>query len=250
MHTSLTVKNTVIGSGRTKIAVPLVARTAAELAAVLPQIKNLPFDIVEFRADFLECAGSIGEVLRHAQTVRDALPDKPLLFTFRRHSEGGSFPCSDDYYFELLDALIESRLPDIIDIELFSGETAVRRAVANAQKNGIAALLCNHEFHRTPPQEEIVCRLKAVLEPMCTPYVPAIQRHLENVQAEKLFITPAARPRVTRVPHDDKVYHIIVRFASPVSKRLEIQQAVMDEFLRVQYRLLNPRPQHAAHKEL
>ncbi|HFC0087394.1 TPA: type I 3-dehydroquinate dehydratase, partial [Neisseria gonorrhoeae] len=69
-------------------------------------------------------------------------------------------PCSDDYYFELLDALIESRLPDIIDIELFSGETAVRRAVANAQKNGIAALLCNHEFHRTPPQEEIVCRLK------------------------------------------------------------------------------------------
>ncbi|MCD0217186.1 type I 3-dehydroquinate dehydratase, partial [Enterobacter hormaechei subsp. steigerwaltii] len=70
------------------------------------------------------------------------------------------FPCSDDYYFELLDALIESRLPDIIDIELFSGETAVRCAVANAQKNGIAALLCNHEFHRTPPQEEIVCRLK------------------------------------------------------------------------------------------
>ena len=49
--------------------------------------------------------------------------------------------------------------------------------------------------------DEIVCRLKAVLEPMCTPYVPAIQRHLENVQAEKLFITPAARPRVTRVPH-------------------------------------------------
>ena len=98
--------------------------------------------------------------------------------------------------------------------------------------------------------DEIVCRLKAVLEPMCTPHVPAIQRHLENVQAEKLFITPAARPRVTRVPHDDKVYHIIVRFASPVSKRLEIQQAVMDEFLRVQYRLLNPRPQQAAHKEI
>lgn len=88
--------------------------------------------------------------------------------------------------------------------------------------------------------DEIVCRLKAVLEPMCTPYVPAIQRHLENVQAEKLFITPAAQPRVTRVPHDDKVYLIIVRYASPVAKRLEIQQAVLDEFLRVQYHLLNP----------
>lgn len=86
----------------------------------------------------------------------------------------------------------------------------------------------------------IVGRLKAVLEPLCQPYVPAIQRHLENVQAEKLFITAAAQPRVTRVPHDDKVYLIIVRYASPVAKRLEIQQAVLDEFLRVQYRLLNP----------
>ncbi|HHF5185430.1 TPA: type I 3-dehydroquinate dehydratase, partial [Haemophilus influenzae] len=117
MCSCLVVKNTVIGSGRTKIAVPLVARDAAELSAVLEQIKNMPFDIAEFRADFLECAGSIGEILHHTQTVRDALPDKPLLFTFRRHGEGGSFPCSDDYYFELLDALIESRLPDIIDIE-------------------------------------------------------------------------------------------------------------------------------------
>ena len=86
----------------------------------------------------------------------------------------------------------------------------------------------------------IVGRLKAVLEPLCRPYVPAIQQHLDNVQAEKLFITPAAQPRVTRVPHDDKVYLIIVRYASPVAKRLEIQQAVLDEFLRVQYRLLNP----------
>ena len=88
--------------------------------------------------------------------------------------------------------------------------------------------------------DEIVGRLKTVLEPLCRPYVPAIQQHLDNVQAEKLFITPAAQPRVTRVPHDDKVYLIIVRYASPVAKRLEIQQAVLDEFLRVQYRLLNP----------
>ena len=87
--------------------------------------------------------------------------------------------------------------------------------------------------------DEIIGRLKDVLEPLCAAYVPVIQQYLENVQAQKLFITPAAQPRVSRVPHDDKVYHIIVRFASPVSKRLEIQQAVLDEFLRTQYRLIN-----------
>lgn len=88
--------------------------------------------------------------------------------------------------------------------------------------------------------EYISGRLKDVLEPLCSPYVAAIKKHLDAVQAEKLFITPAAHPRITRVPHDDKMYRIIIRFASPVRKRLEIQQAVLDEFLRIQYRLLNP----------
>lgn len=88
--------------------------------------------------------------------------------------------------------------------------------------------------------DAVVSRLKAVVEPMCSPYTADISRYLQNVQVEKLFITPAAEPRVTRVPHDDKVYRVIVRFAAPVSKRLEIQQAVLDEFLRVQYRLLHP----------
>ncbi|HFC8829718.1 TPA: mechanosensitive ion channel domain-containing protein [Neisseria subflava] len=87
--------------------------------------------------------------------------------------------------------------------------------------------------------DEIIGRLKNVLEPLCEPYVPAIKQHLENVQTQKLFITPAAQPRISRVPHDDKVYNIIVRFASPVAKRLEIQQAVLDEFLRTQCRLIN-----------
>ena len=87
--------------------------------------------------------------------------------------------------------------------------------------------------------DEIIGSLKDVLEPLCEPYVPAIKQHLENVQTQKLFITPAAQPRVSRVPHDDKVYNIIVRFASPVAKRLEIQQAVLDEFLRTQCQLIN-----------
>lgn len=87
--------------------------------------------------------------------------------------------------------------------------------------------------------DAVVSRLKAVLEPLCTPYVDDISKYLEAVQVEKLFITPAAEPRVTRVPHDDKVYHIIVRFAAPVANRLEIQQTVLDEFLRVQHRLLH-----------
>lgn len=88
--------------------------------------------------------------------------------------------------------------------------------------------------------DAIVPRLWTVLEAHCSPYSAEIAMYLEAVQAQKLFITPAAQPRISRVPHDDKVYQLVIRFASPVAKRLEIQQAVLDEFIRVQYRLLNP----------
>lgn len=157
---TLTVRQTVIGDGRTKTAVPLVAGNTAQLLAVIEQIRPLPFDLLEFRADFLDCAGDIGEVVRHTQIVREAFPERPLLFTFRRHCEGGSHPCSDAYYFALLDALIRSGLPDILDIELFAGEAAVRQTVDTAHRHGIAVLLCNHEFQHTPEEAEIVCRLK------------------------------------------------------------------------------------------
>ncbi|MCP1659117.1 small-conductance mechanosensitive channel [Neisseria perflava] len=90
--------------------------------------------------------------------------------------------------------------------------------------------------------DAIIPDLAAVLEPMCKPYIKRVTRYLDTMQTKKLFITPAAQPRITRVPFDDKVYKIIVRFATPLEKRLEIQQAVLDEFLRVQYRLLNPKP--------
>ena len=87
--------------------------------------------------------------------------------------------------------------------------------------------------------DAIVPELEKVLYQACSPYLPDIERHFEEVQMHKLFITPAAFPRVSRVPHDDKVYHIVVRFASPLAKRLEIQQTVLDVFIRIQYRLLN-----------
>lgn len=88
--------------------------------------------------------------------------------------------------------------------------------------------------------DAIVPRLWTVLETLCLPYHDEIAQYFEEVQAQKLFITPAAKPRISRVPYDDKVYKLVVRFASPTPKRIDIQQAVLDEFIRIQYRLLNP----------
>lgn len=154
------IKHTVLGEGRPKIAVPLVAKDAESLQQAVAALVGLDYDVVEFRVDFLQEAANADFVMAQTEAVRRALPDAPLLFTFRRAVEGGCCPCGDDDYFALVHRAIESGLIDIIDIELFAGDEAVAAAVAKAKAHGVAALLCNHDFDKTPPQAEIAGRLK------------------------------------------------------------------------------------------
>ena len=153
------IKNIELGSGSPKIAVPLVAKDSDGLSAALAALEGLSFDLVEFRVDFLTQAADAAYVLAQTQKVRAALPDTPLLFTFRRAAEGGACPCDDAYYFELVARAIDSGLIDVIDIELFAGDEAVKAAVAAAKAQRVTALLCNHDFDKTPPKAEIVGRL-------------------------------------------------------------------------------------------
>lgn len=88
--------------------------------------------------------------------------------------------------------------------------------------------------------DAIIPKLERVLEEKTSAYVHEISAYFEEVQLQKLFITPAAQATIAPVPHDDKVYKLVVRFASPLTLRLSIQQAILDEFMRIQYRLLNP----------
>ena len=148
---TVTVKNMVLGAGRTKIAVPLVAEDSDGLMRAAAQLRTLDFDLAEFRADFLKRADEADFVLAQLEKVREALPDTPLLFTFRRAAEGGSCPCGDDYYFALLRRAAESGR---------AGDGPVGEAAAQVKAAGAAVLLCNHDFERTPPKDVIAGRLK------------------------------------------------------------------------------------------
>ena len=158
------IKNIEIGKGLPKIAVPLVAANTQELAQALRVLKETAFDIIEFRADFFQTALNAEFIAEQLGIVRQAFPAKPLLFTFRRAKEGGNTPCSDDYYFELLEKIICSNQADIIDIELFAEEGGVKKIIALAHEYQTAALLCNHDFQATPPLADITGRLKTMAE--------------------------------------------------------------------------------------
>ena len=123
-------------------------------------LKETAFDIIEFRADFFQAALNADFIAEQLGIVRQAFPDKPLLFTFRRAQEGGNTPCSDDYYFDLLEKIIRSKQADIIDIELFAEESGVKQTIALAHEYQTAALLCNHDFQATPSLADITGRPK------------------------------------------------------------------------------------------
>ncbi|MDO5639688.1 MAG: type I 3-dehydroquinate dehydratase [Neisseria sp.] len=154
------VKSLVFGEGRPKICVPLVAANKAALEEQVAALAGLKFDLVEFRVDFLEEVENTDFVLDCCREVRRLLPDVPILFTFRTAVEGGVHEMPPERYFALLHAVIAAGAADLIDIELFAGDEEVKKVIAAAKAKGIATVLCNHDFDKTPPKEEIIYRLR------------------------------------------------------------------------------------------
>ncbi|WP_107860731.1 type I 3-dehydroquinate dehydratase [Neisseria weaveri] len=156
----VSVRNVVLGEGKPKVCVPLVARTEGELTEQLKSLAGLNFDVLEFRADFLDRVEETGFVLACCRLIRNALPDVPLLFTFRRVEEGGEHPLESAAYFGLLHQVAESGLADLLDVELFTDEARIAEIVSAARQHGVKVVLCNHDFDKTPPKDEIVRRLR------------------------------------------------------------------------------------------
>ena len=147
---SLTVKGTEIGTGAPKTIVSLMGKDAA---AVLPQIeagKAAGVDCFEWRADFCRALHDSAAMAAESRVLADQLPENPLLFTFRSTSQGGRcmLPVAD--YVALNRAVIEAGAVDMVDIETWIGDEAVRELVACAHAHHVVAVVSYHNFKGTP----------------------------------------------------------------------------------------------------
>ncbi len=161
---TVTIKNVTIGEGTPKIIVPLVGTKEEQILQEVETVKLSEPDIIEWRADFYEQVENLEAVLEMITKLRNALPDTLLLFTFRSYKEGGNKEITDRYYFELLHTVIQTKNIDLVDVELFFEESNVLAAVKLAKENGVHVIMCNHDFHKTPPKEEIIYRLRKMQE--------------------------------------------------------------------------------------
>ena len=158
------VRNIEIGAGIPKICVPIVGVTREEILAAAENIKSTKADVVEWRVDWYEDIFDFTKTEATMQALREVLGEMPILFTFRTSKEGGEKAIETEAYVELNQNAAKTGLVDLVDVEAFTGDDAVKAVVEIAHENGVKVIASNHDFHKTPEKEEIVSRLRKMQE--------------------------------------------------------------------------------------
>lgn len=153
------IRNLVLGEGRPKICVPIVGKTRMDILAEASSFSAMPVDIVEWRADWYADVSSVEKVIETAKRLRDTLGNIPLLFTFRTANEGGEKAIAPEAYKALNLAVIKSGFADLVDVEVFLGDSLVTEIIQAAHSFGVKVIASNHDFNKTPDKDEIIRRL-------------------------------------------------------------------------------------------
>lgn len=197
------IRGVAIGEGIPKICVPIVGKTREEIVKAAEEIRTLPVDVVEWRADWYEEIFEADVVLDVLQELRRILGKLPLLFTFRTKKEGGEKEIDEKNYRTLNQLVVESGLADLIDVEVFSGDEVVNDLVRTAHENEVKVIGSNHDFEKTPSKEEIIRRLQKMQElDVDLPKIAVMPRKKEDVltllaATEEMNRKYADRPIIT-----------------------------------------------------
>jgi 3-dehydroquinate dehydratase-1 len=177
----------------------MVGSDAAALTAEARLMAAAAPDLVELRIDRFGAPSDGEAVLGAIRAVREILPRTPLLFTFRTAREGGAVPLDDETYGALNELACASGLVDLVDVELFTPIPVRDRIVRSARAAGVAVVVSNHDFEKTPPAAEMVERLAAASRVGDIPKIAVMPRSPEDVLA-LLSAAVVARRRTGEAP--------------------------------------------------
>lgn len=159
------IRNIVLGEGLPKIAVPNVGENEEDIIASAKKIAAAKPDLMEWRIDYYsEGIKDNSKLVTTAKKLRNTVGELPILVTFRTKNEGGVLELSEDGYLNLIQTVIENRLGDAVDIELFHDEKRVSDLVADAHRYNVIVIMSNHDFEKVPAKDVIEFRLKKMAE--------------------------------------------------------------------------------------
>ena len=151
------VRDLKIGEGRTKICVPVMPECFGDLPKALEPLAEIPYDMVEWRADHYTDMADADSCAEAIQLIRRVIGNKPLLFTCRTKAEGGQGSNDrEDYRRIILQAALTEGI-DLIDVEGFSlKEKELSEMIGLLHGQNVTVIGSCHMFEQTPPVEEMV----------------------------------------------------------------------------------------------
>lgn len=166
---TVNIKNKKIGEGIPKICISLMGKTTEDILAqakkILDESIKNDVDIVEVRGDYFEKLNDMDALKDVLCKLADMFGDIIVLFTIRSQSEGGEkLAFSSPSIYEINKYVIENRLADMVDVELFSGDVQARELITLAHAKNVKIIMSNHDFKTTPDQTVIIDRLKEMQE--------------------------------------------------------------------------------------
>ena len=163
---SVHIKNITLGEGLPKICVPLTCGNLSELEAALNDMRDKPFELIEWRADKYEIfrehiAENTYTLAADALTaaacaIRSVFPDKPLIFTIRTNRDMEDLEISDEAYADAIYYVAKEGLCDIIDIEYSRGAKLVTKLIKSTHDCNVKVIVSRHIADSTPDEDAII----------------------------------------------------------------------------------------------
>lgn len=154
------VKSLNIGELPVKTIVPITAKTAQQALAQAKVIADNPnADIAEFRIDLLDFASNNKAVITLGKQLNQILKHKPLIATIRTANEGGQLKVSDAEYEKIYTEYLKQPFMQLLDIEMFRDPGSVAKLTKLAHDKKVLVIMSNHDFAKTPDQQDIENRL-------------------------------------------------------------------------------------------
>lgn len=143
-----------------KTIVPITAKTKEQALAQAQVIANtVDADLAEFRIDLLSFASDTKQVIALGHELKKILGNKPMIATIRTKNEGGQLEISDADYGKTYQAYLKNPFMDWLDVEMFRDQKVVSEIVQKAHQKKVLIVMSNHDFQKTPSQDEIEKRL-------------------------------------------------------------------------------------------
>ncbi|EMH1636951.1 type I 3-dehydroquinate dehydratase [Acinetobacter baumannii] len=143
-----------------KTIVPITAKTKEQALAQAQVIANTAdADLAEFRIDLLSFASDTKQVIALGHELKKILGNKPMIATIRTKNEGSQLEISDADYVKTYQAYLKNPFMDWLDVEMFRDQKVVSEIVQKAHQKKVLVVMSNHDFQKTPSQDEIEKRL-------------------------------------------------------------------------------------------